>query len=73
MLFAMPFSQYLPYGVKLLFKACAMGLRSTALTKDETATVFGEDVSFGGVFRCTMGLAQEFGMIRLRPQMQLVR
>jgi len=23
--------------------------------------VFGEDVSFGGVFRCTMGLAEEFG------------
>jgi len=37
----------------------------TALSKDETATVFGEDVSFGGVFRCTMGLAQEFGRERV--------
>lgn len=25
-----------------------------ALTKDERAVVFGEDVAFGGVFRCTM-------------------
>lgn len=29
--------------------------------KDDTAVVFGEDVAFGGVFRCTMGLAEEFG------------
>ena len=34
---------------------------SVALTKDDTAVVFGEDVAFGGVFRCTMGLAEEFG------------
>lgn len=27
---------------------------SIALTKDDTAIVFGEDVAFGGVFRCTM-------------------
>ncbi|RXW18623.1 hypothetical protein EST38_g7237 [Candolleomyces aberdarensis] len=36
-----------------------------ALTKDETAVVFGEDVGFGGVFRCTMGLAEEFGKERV--------
>jgi 2-oxoisovalerate dehydrogenase E1 component beta subunit len=24
-----------------------------ALTKDPTAVIFGEDVAFGGVFRCT--------------------
>ena len=47
-----------------------IGLCSTALSKDETAAVFGEDVSFGGVFRCTMGLAQEFGMIRLCRQIR---
>ena len=34
---------------------------SIALMKDDTAVVFGEDVAFGGVFRCTMGLAEEFG------------
>lgn len=27
---------------------------SIALAKDERAVVFGEDVAFGGVFRCTM-------------------
>ena len=48
-----------------------------ALAKDDTAIIFGEDVAFGGVFRCTMvslcftqssalrnwwqGLAEEFG------------
>ena len=30
-----------------------MGI-SIALMKDDTAVVFGEDVAFGGVFRCTM-------------------
>lgn len=34
---------------------------SVAMSKDDTAVVFGEDVAFGGVFRCTMGLAEEFG------------
>ena len=29
-------------------------LRSNALMRDDTAVVFGEDVAFGGVFRCTM-------------------
>ncbi|KAL1687090.1 thiamine diphosphate-binding protein [Schizophyllum commune] len=38
---------------------------SVALTKDDTAVVFGEDVAFGGVFRCTMGLAEEFGRERV--------
>jgi 2-oxoisovalerate dehydrogenase E1 component beta subunit len=30
------------------------GFVSIALAKDDTAIVFGEDVAFGGVFRCTM-------------------
>ncbi|KAG5645578.1 hypothetical protein DXG03_005716 [Asterophora parasitica] len=38
---------------------------SIALQKDETAVVFGEDVAFGGVFRCTMGLSEEFGRERV--------
>ncbi|KAI0780564.1 pyruvate dehydrogenase [Trametes elegans] len=38
---------------------------SIALSKDDTAVVFGEDVAFGGVFRCTMGLAEEFGRERI--------
>ncbi|KAI8867354.1 thiamine diphosphate-binding protein [Ramicandelaber brevisporus] len=36
-----------------------------ALTADDRAVVFGEDVGFGGVFRCTMGLAEEFGKERV--------
>jgi len=36
-----------------------------ALQTDETAVVFGEDVAFGGVFRCTMGLLDEFGEDRV--------
>ncbi|CAE6400029.1 unnamed protein product [Rhizoctonia solani] len=40
----------------------AMGV---AMTKDDTAVVFGEDVAFGGVFRCTMGLSEEFGRQRV--------
>ncbi|KAG5353111.1 hypothetical protein C0989_010315 [Termitomyces sp. Mn162] len=38
---------------------------SLAMSKDDTAVVFGEDVAFGGVFRCTMGLAEEFGKERV--------
>ncbi|KAF8491926.1 pyruvate dehydrogenase [Gautieria morchelliformis] len=38
---------------------------SIALAKDDNAVVFGEDVGFGGVFRCTMGLAEEFGRERV--------
>lgn len=32
---------------------------------DHRALVFGEDVSFGGVFRCTAGLLQRFGRDRV--------
>ncbi|KAF7311420.1 Pyruvate dehydrogenase [Mycena kentingensis (nom. inval.)] len=38
---------------------------SIALTKDDNAVIFGEDIAFGGVFRCTMGLAEEFGRERV--------
>lgn len=30
-----------------------------------SACVFGEDVSFGGVFRCTVGLSDRFGNARV--------
>jgi len=36
-----------------------------AMTKDSSAVVFGEDVAFGGVFRCTVGLADKFGKDRV--------
>ncbi|KAI9639388.1 putative pyruvate dehydrogenase [Dioszegia hungarica] len=37
----------------------------TALATNDKAIVFGEDVAFGGVFRCTMGLTEEFGKRRV--------
>ncbi|XP_031834446.1 branched chain keto acid dehydrogenase E1 subunit beta isoform X1 [Nomia melanderi] len=40
------------------------GLR-LVLTKDPTAVIFGEDVAFGGVFRCTVDLQNEFGKGRV--------
>lgn len=36
-----------------------------ALASDSNASVFGEDVSFGGVFRCTVGLLDKFGSNRV--------
>ena len=37
----------------------------TALASSDQVLVFGEDVAFGGVFRCTMKLADEFGTERV--------
>lgn len=36
-----------------------------ALSADKTAVVFGEDVAFGGVFRCTVGLKDKYGKDRV--------
>ncbi|XP_076307779.1 2-oxoisovalerate dehydrogenase subunit beta, mitochondrial-like isoform X1 [Tachypleus tridentatus] len=36
-----------------------------ALASDTTAVVFGEDVAFGGVFRCTVGLQDKYGKDRV--------
>ena len=36
-----------------------------AMLTDPTAVVFGEDVGFGGVFRCAVGLREEFGKDRV--------
>lgn len=36
-----------------------------AMKKDESVILFGEDVAFGGVFRCSKGLADEFGAARV--------
>eukprot|EP01087_Luapelamoeba_hula_P000296 TRINITY_DN10202_c0_g2_i1.p1 TRINITY_DN10202_c0_g2~~TRINITY_DN10202_c0_g2_i1.p1 ORF type:complete len:396 (-),score=54.35 TRINITY_DN10202_c0_g2_i1:82-1269(-) len=32
-----------------------------AMGKDSTAVIFGEDVAFGGVFRCTVNLREKYG------------
>lgn len=36
-----------------------------AMKTDETVLLFGEDVAFGGVFRCSKGLTDEFGPARV--------
>ncbi|KAK6628295.1 hypothetical protein RUM43_002107 [Polyplax serrata] len=36
-----------------------------ALATDETALLFGEDVAFGGVFRCSLGLKDKYGSDRV--------
>lgn len=36
-----------------------------ALKTDPTSILFGQDVAFGGVFRCTQGLQDEFGPNRV--------
>ena len=35
--------------------------------------IFGEDVAFGGVFRCTVGLKDKYGMADLRMSNCFVR
>src|ERR1700722_13941062 len=37
----------------------------TALRTDPRALVFGQDVAFGGVFRCTLGLLAAYGPARI--------
>ncbi|XP_068634827.1 2-oxoisovalerate dehydrogenase subunit beta 1, mitochondrial isoform X3 [Aristolochia californica] len=47
-----------------LFSAINQALH-IALDTDPRSYVFGEDISFGGVFRCTTGLAERFGKQRV--------
>lgn len=47
-----------------LFQAINDAMR-IALETDESAILFGEDVAFGGVFRCSMGLQEQFGSDRV--------
>eukprot|EP00929_Paragymnodinium_shiwhaense_P008573 TRINITY_DN11252_c0_g1_i1.p1 TRINITY_DN11252_c0_g1~~TRINITY_DN11252_c0_g1_i1.p1 ORF type:complete len:378 (+),score=65.50 TRINITY_DN11252_c0_g1_i1:148-1134(+) len=37
----------------------------TAMASDDKAFLFGEDVAFGGVFRCSMGLREKYGNDRV--------
>merc|ERR1719183_1722330 len=36
-----------------------------ALQTDDKTTLFGEDVGFGGVFRCSVGLREKYGADRV--------
>ena len=47
-----------------LFTAINDAMR-IALKTDDSAIIFGEDVGFGGVFRCCVGLQEEFGQSRV--------
>eukprot|EP00596_Hydrurales_sp_CCMP1899_P010705 CAMPEP_0119055456 /NCGR_PEP_ID=MMETSP1177-20130426/75726_1 /TAXON_ID=2985 /ORGANISM="Ochromonas sp, Strain CCMP1899" /LENGTH=145 /DNA_ID=CAMNT_0007035985 /DNA_START=185 /DNA_END=622 /DNA_ORIENTATION=- len=47
-----------------LFTAVNDAMR-VAMRSDHGAIVFGEDVGFGGVFRCSVGLQEEFGKDRV--------
>lgn len=47
-----------------LFQAVNAAL-SHALRSDQRVLLFGEDVAFGGVFRCSLNLATEFGDARV--------
>jgi 2-oxoisovalerate dehydrogenase E1 component beta subunit len=47
-----------------LYTAINAALR-TALSKSNKVMLFGEDVAFGGVFRCSMDLQTEFGSERV--------
>lgn len=42
-----------------MFQAINSAL-DTALSDDKSAIIFGEDVGFGGVFRCTLNLQVKF-------------
>jgi 2-oxoisovalerate dehydrogenase E1 component beta subunit len=47
-----------------LFMAINNAMDQT-LEKDEKAVIFGEDVAFGGVFRCSVGLKEKYGKDRV--------
>ncbi|CAG6015991.1 unnamed protein product [Menidia menidia] len=47
-----------------LFQSVTSALDNT-LANDPTAVIFGEDVAFGGVFRCTVGLRDKYGKDRV--------
>ncbi len=38
-----------------------------AMEEDANACIFGEDVAFGGVFRCTDGLREKYGERHYQP------
>ncbi|KAI4256670.1 MAG: hypothetical protein LQ352_001988 [Teloschistes flavicans] len=50
---------------RLNFYQAINGALTHALRTDDRVLLFGEDVAFGGVFRCSMNLATEFGSERV--------
>ena len=63
--------EYLRFSIAFLGETTQLNLCQSintalhqALERDESAVCFGEDVAFGGVFRCSVGLADKFGRDR---------
>uniref|UniRef100_A0AAQ4S5Q8 3-methyl-2-oxobutanoate dehydrogenase (2-methylpropanoyl-transferring) n=1 Tax=Gasterosteus aculeatus aculeatus TaxID=481459 RepID=A0AAQ4S5Q8_GASAC len=57
-------TQYGPTTKMNMFQSVTSALDHT-LASDPTAVIFGEDVAFGGVFRCTVGLRDKYGKDRV--------
>ncbi|GAA6064903.1 2-oxoisovalerate dehydrogenase subunit beta, mitochondrial isoform X1 [Tachysurus ichikawai] len=57
-------TQYGPTTKMNLFQSVTSALDNT-MASDPTAVIFGEDVAFGGVFRCTVGLRDKYGKDRV--------
>ncbi|KAJ8290891.1 hypothetical protein GJAV_G00018890 [Gymnothorax javanicus] len=57
-------TKYGPTQKMNLFQSVTSALDNT-LASDPTAVIFGEDVAFGGVFRCTVGLRDKYGKDRV--------
>lgn len=51
--------------VKMNLCATITDTLDIALRTDDSSVIFGEDVKFGGVFRCTMGLNEKYGTDRV--------
>jgi 2-oxoisovalerate dehydrogenase E1 component beta subunit len=50
---------------KMNFCATITHTLDMAMSQDDSTVCFGEDVKFGGVFRCTMGLNEKYGTDRV--------
>eukprot|EP01060_Flectonema_neradi_P033662 TRINITY_DN5715_c0_g2_i1.p1 TRINITY_DN5715_c0_g2~~TRINITY_DN5715_c0_g2_i1.p1 ORF type:complete len:358 (+),score=58.72 TRINITY_DN5715_c0_g2_i1:66-1139(+) len=51
-------------GVKMNYFTAVNNALDTAMENDDKVSLFGEDVHFGGVFRCSLGLADKYGKER---------
>lgn len=52
-------------GVEMTLLASINNALDLTLERDPSAIIFGEDVAFGGVFRCTKGLKDKYGQDRV--------
>ena len=50
---------------KMTLLAAITNAMDISMATDPTTIIFGEDVAFGGVFRCTVGLQDKYGKDRV--------